>query len=258
MDGQVAGAAERVVRHVRARLLAGELAPGQRLAPERELAAALGVSRPSLREGLRALSLLGLIDIRHGHGTFVCEPDPEILRAVTTMALAHLPDAMEDAMQARIAIECQAIRIACARVDGADVREIEARLDGIVTSLDDPVAGGIADHAFHSRIVTASRCAPLVTLYEAIADLLRPLHVERRRETVAVDGIRNYLVEAHREVFAALVQRDPDKADRQLRAHFEIGEDLRRQGQVNGLAHKYASYRLPRPEGGNQSAEEKA
>ena len=234
-------AVDRVVAHVKERLLSGDLKPGERLPPERELAAAIGVSRTSLREGLRALALIGLVDIRHGQGTTVREPDARILRDITTLTLAPLPNALSDAMQARIAIECQAIRVACEKATDREITEIERKLEAIVATLDDPVAGGQADYEFHSMIVAASHCQPLVVLYSAIIDLLRPLHVERRRTIVHVDGIRSYLVEAHREIFLALFNRDPNAADRQLRSHFAIGEEFRRKGVSLMLARKFAA-----------------
>jgi hypothetical protein len=55
-----------------------------------------------------------------------------------------------------------------------------------------------------------------------------PSHIERRRLTVSVPGIRNYLVEAHREVFLSVVDRDPDEAEKRLREHFAIGDEFRR------------------------------
>ena len=236
-------AVDRVVEHVKARLLSGDLVPGDRLPPERDLAAAIGVSRTSLREGLRALALIGLVDIRHGQGTSVREPDTKILRDITTLTLAHLPNALSDAMQARIAIECQAIRLACEKAADVEIAQVEKKLDAIVSTLDDPVAGGQADYEFHSMIVSASHCQPLITLYSAIIDLLKPLHVERRRTVIDIEGIQSYLVEAHREIYLALVQRDPDAADRQLRSHFTIGEEFRRKGVSLMLTRKYAADR---------------
>lgn len=240
--GQTAeSAVERVIDFVKQGLLAGDLNPGDRLPPERDLAMRLGVSRPSLREGLRALSLLGLIDIRHGQGTFVRHPDLAILRDVTTMTLAHVQGALAETMQARIAIECQAIRLACQRAQDGELQRIERQLERLVETLSDPEAGGLADQEFHRLIVEASHCAPLITMYDALLDLLRPLHVERRQTTIHIDGIRNYLVDAHREILVALLHRDPARADLQLRAHFEIGEEFRRKGVATELARRFAS-----------------
>lgn len=222
--------AEQVFAFFREKLLSGALKPGDRLLGERELASLLNVSRPVLREALRALAMLGLLDIQHGRGTFVRRPDVSVLRHFFTYALTQQPDILQDVMQARVAIECQAIRLACERASEADLAQIQATLDGIMTTLHEPEKGGAADFRFHSSIVRASKSDVLMTMYDAIADLLMRSHVERRRTTTPIAGITEYLVEAHREVFLSLVRRDPDDAERKLRAHFAIGDEFRRKG----------------------------
>ncbi|HEX6980474.1 MAG TPA: FadR/GntR family transcriptional regulator [Alphaproteobacteria bacterium] len=231
-DVDAGNGAERVFTFFRDKLLAGELKPGDRLLGEREMAALLDVSRPVLREALRALAMLGLIDIRHGRGTYVRQADASVLRHFFTYALAQQPDILEDVMQARIAIECQAIRLACERATEADLAVIQATLDDIMATLRDPQKGGEADYRFHSGIVRASRSNTLITMYDAIAELLMRSHVERRRTTTPIEGITEYLVEAHREVFLSLVRRDPDDAENRLRAHFAIGDEFRRKGII--------------------------
>lgn len=222
------GGAQRVFAALRDRLLAGELRAGDRLPPERELALSLGVSRPILREALRSLAMLGFLDIRHGSGAYVRKPDIAAVGDFLAFCMAQQPAMLDDVMQARIAIECQAIRLACEQAGEADLDRIAGSFTALTRTLDDPELGGRADYDFHFGIVRASRSAALVTLYRAISQLLMPSHVERRRLTVSVPGIRNYLVEAHREVFLSIVDRNPDEAEARLREHFAIGDEFRR------------------------------
>src|SRR5699024_9529612 len=102
MEETQSGAA-RVLTFFRDRLLSGELKAGDRLLPERELAAALDVSRPVLREALRALAMLGLLDIQHGRGAFVRSADASVLGQALTLCLAPEPNILDDVLQARIA-----------------------------------------------------------------------------------------------------------------------------------------------------------
>src|SRR3954470_5069209 len=106
---------EKVFAFLRERLLAGSLRPGDRLIPERDLAAQLGVSRPILREALRALTVLGVVEIRDRVGTIVRRPDLSVLNDFFTFAFAQQSEVIDDVMQARIAIECQAVRLAAQR-----------------------------------------------------------------------------------------------------------------------------------------------
>ena len=127
-DETQSGAA-RVFTFFRDRLLAGELKAGDRLLAERELALALGVSRPVLREALRSLAMLGLLDIQHGRGAFVRAADASVLGQALTLCLAPEPNILDDVLQARIAIECQAIRLACERASERDLQAIAGTLD---------------------------------------------------------------------------------------------------------------------------------
>jgi DNA-binding FadR family transcriptional regulator len=223
----------KVFTFFRDRLLAGELKVGDRLLAERELALTLGVSRPVLREALRSLAMLGLLDIQHGRGAFVRSADASVLGQALTLCLAPEPDILDDVLQARIAIECQAIRLACRHASERDLQAIASTLDTLVTSLDDPELGGEADYAFHLAIVRAAGSSALMKIYEAISPLLMRSHVERRRDTFGEPAITSGLVDAHREVFLSLVRRDPDEADRRLREHFAIGDELRRRNLIS-------------------------
>ena len=91
-----------------------------------------------LREALRSLAMLGLLDIQHGRGAFVRAADASVLGQALTLCLAPEPNILDDVLQARIAIECQAIRLACERASERDLQAIAGMLDTLVDSLDDP------------------------------------------------------------------------------------------------------------------------
>ncbi|MEQ9606581.1 MAG: FadR/GntR family transcriptional regulator [Kiloniellaceae bacterium] len=227
---------EKVVAYFREQLLSGALKAGDRLMSERELSLALGVSRPVLREALRSLAMLGVLDIRHGKGAYVKPANLAVLSDFLTFCLAQQPDILDDVMQARIAIECQAIRLACERAGDSDLTRISGRLAHLMETIDDPERGGDADFAFHLAIVEAGRSPVLLQLYQALAELLKRSHVERREQTVAIPGIRDYLVDAHREVFLSIVARDPNAAEARLREHFAIGDEFRRKSYIAAYA----------------------
>src|SRR5450631_1274128 len=171
---------EKVFAFLRDRLLAGSLRPGDRLISERELASQLGVSRPLVREALRALSMLGIVEIRDRIGTVVTRPDVSVLYDFFTFALAQQAGMLDDVMQARVAIECQAIRLACERAGIADLERLQRALAKIEQTIDEADAGGMADFEFHRAIVLASRSETLTVLHGSMAGLLTHSHRERR------------------------------------------------------------------------------
>jgi DNA-binding FadR family transcriptional regulator len=240
-EGQELSGAEKVFAFFRDALLNGTLKAGERLLGERELSLRLGVSRPLLREALRSLAMLGFLDIQHGRGAFVRQADVAVLSDFFTFSLAQQPDILDDVMDARIAIECQAIRLACGRASETDLKRIGSKLTHLMDTLHDPVEGGAADFDFHQAIVQACHSEALNTLYGAIGELLRRSHVQRREVTVSEPGIVDYLVGAHREVFLSIVDRNPDAADRKLREHFSIGDEFRRRSIISAFAKRPAT-----------------
>jgi len=223
---------EKVFAFVREQLLSGELKAGDRLLPERELATRLGVSRPVIREVLRGLAAIGVIEIRHGSGSVVRRPGFAGLGDLFTMMLVQQPEVVEDVMEARIAIERQAIRLACSRATPADLVALRQALQRIEETVDDPQIGGEADFAFHAALIAAAHAPTLASLHAAIALLLQRSHFQRRTRITSLTGIDNYLIEHHRELLAAVVARDADEADRLLMQHFEIGAEFQRRAEV--------------------------
>jgi DNA-binding FadR family transcriptional regulator len=226
---------DKVFAFLRDQLLSGSIRPGDRLVPERELAGQLSVSRPVLREALRALAVIGAVEIRHGVGTVVRQPDASVLGEFFTFALAHKSDIIDDVMEARIAIECQAIRLACQRASLPDLEGIRDRLDHIAATIEDPAEGGKADFEFHAAVVRASKSETLLCMYQAISNLLMRSHVDRRALVRSAADIRKHLVEEHRRIFDALLDRDQRRADEVLREHFDIGKEYRGKAALTNL-----------------------
>jgi GntR family transcriptional repressor for pyruvate dehydrogenase complex len=227
---------DKVASFLREQLLSGRLRTGDCLLPERELAARLDVSRPVLREALRALAVIGVVEIRHGVGTIVKRPDASTLGEFFTFVLAQQPDVIDDIMQARVAIEHHSIRLACRRANQPDFDRLASALAKIVETIRDPVAGGIADFEFHEAIVKAAHSPTLITIYSSISELMRRSHLERREQIIQIEGINEFLIDHHRMIFTAIVDRDAPKADELLARHFEIGADFRRRATARYAA----------------------
>ena len=232
------GGYDRVVGFLREQLLSGDLTTGDILLPERELAARLGVSRPVLREALRALAMIGAVEIRHGIGTVVKKPDVSTLGEFFTFVLAQQADVIDDIMEARIAIEHHAIRLACRRATQGDLDRLAHCLTVIMGTINDPAAGGVADFQFHEAIVRAASSPTLTSIYSSISTLMMRSHLDRREQITAVEGFEGFLVDHHRLIYEAIVARDALKADELLGRHFEIGAEFRRRAtdaQISAL-----------------------
>ena len=232
-ENQTTGFAK-VFGFLREQLLESRIRTGDRLLPERELALQLGVSRPIVREGLRALSMMGVVEIRERVGTVVRQPDVSVLGDVFAFSLAQAPDALDDVMQARIALECQAIRLACQRATTADIERMRAALDAIEATVDDAAGGALADFEFHQAIVRSSKSDTLIQLHGAMAAMLTRSHRDRRHLVGEHkdESIKRTVVEDHHLLLEMVIAGDEDAADQALRKHFRIGDELRRQKAI--------------------------
>jgi DNA-binding FadR family transcriptional regulator len=134
----------------------------------------------------------------------------------------------DDVMQARVAIEYQAARLACTRATLADLERLRAALENIRVAMDDEAAGAAADYAFHDALVRASHSPTLLCLYRAVAPLLHRTLRERLGLMRRYPDLKVTVIEDHARVFEAIVARDEAGAEAIMRKHFAIGDEYRR------------------------------
>ena len=137
-------------------LLSGGVEPGERMPSERQLAQAFGVGRGAMREALKALTLLGLVEVRHGDGTYLKKADSALLPQVIEWGLLLGEQRTLDLVEARQKIEVDIIGLAAALRDEADLAELRrllARMERLVEGDGDPTGFVDADVAFHLRLV---------------------------------------------------------------------------------------------------------
>jgi len=194
-----------VADRLRALLDERDLQPGDRLPPERDLATQLGVSRSSLREGMRRLGDLGILDARQGSGTYVAQLD------------------LGDLLAIRLALEPAIARLAAVRRSGADASRLAALLAEMEAAQADASAFADADLRLHAAVAAASHSLPARVLLDAIADLLR----HSRRRTAPDPSLRAHALGAVERLVAAIRDGDPDAAEAAMRGHLaRVGSAL--------------------------------
>ncbi|BBJ43972.1 GntR family transcriptional regulator [Streptomyces antimycoticus] len=213
---------------LRAMIAKGELAPGQRLPAEPELCARLGVSRGSLREAVRSLAALGMLESRHGAGTFVSALRPGQMLAGFAATVDVLPlDGLLELFDVRRPLEAQAAALAAARADEqvlARLREVQKRL---ATSEDEAERHAL-DREFHSTLCQAGGNEALA----ALADVLRArgshysIYGAPEAETIRLASDLG-----HEALINAVAARDPAAAAAAASSHLSQTEVwLRRYG----------------------------
>src|SRR6266403_1727683 len=154
---------------IRERIVSGAWGPGDRLPKESELAADLGLSRNSLREAVRALSQLRVLEVRQGDGTYVSSLEPDLLlESIGFVSHLLLGDTEVELYEVRRILEASAAALAAARIDDEGKAELKRRLDsmGDADSVEDLVE---ADVAFHAVIARATGNAVLTSLLASLS-----------------------------------------------------------------------------------------
>jgi GntR family transcriptional regulator, transcriptional repressor for pyruvate dehydrogenase complex len=195
----------------------GYLHPGDRLPPERELIDIFGIGRPSLRESLRALQTLGIIEIRHGGGAFITALDARRLLAPLNFLLSLTPDVLEDSTEMRRIVEGVAIQKAAPRLTAADLEEFDVMLQAHNAVRNDYVGFLILDSRFHSRIYQLSGNVVL----EQIATALYNIGLDHRRELMSRPGEIAKSTKDHHAIVAALKTKDSLLAAKAMDVHLK-------------------------------------
>lgn len=206
---------QRVVAEVRELLASGELAPGDRLPPERELVERFGVSRGSLREALRELEILGLVQARQGAGTYVRAVDSRELMAPFRTVVALSSAAAEDVVAFRRMFEPEVAAMAAVNAGDEERSLLQQALRRYDRALGDHDAVG-ADVDFHEAVARCSGNPLVIAVQHALAELFS----EFRAHLVDATYERDHVVaRGHQAVFGAIVAGDADAARDAMARH---------------------------------------
>jgi GntR family transcriptional repressor for pyruvate dehydrogenase complex len=209
---------DHVIAYVRALIEKGELRPGDRLPPERELAVQIGVSRPSVRAGLQALSAMGVVQARHGAGTFITDGPPTLATGPLSFMAALHGITKEEMFEARRVLEVGVVRLAAERATGQDLAAIAEEMAGMFAALDQPLTFLAHDIAFHRGIARASHNPILGSLIEMVSAMF---YEQRKANVGAVRDLRE-AAEMHRAIYQALRDHDGDAAQAAMSEHLRI------------------------------------
>lgn len=192
--------------------------PGHKLPPERDLAEALAVSRPTLRQALRALQIMGVIRARQGSGSYLSDSASDIMRVPLEFALALKNVAKTDLFETRCTLEVKLASLAAERRTDKDLESMRNTLQEMQKAMGDPEAWCRSEPQFHSCIVQAARNGVMSTMIEMLSQML----MESRKETVRLltDYTSSYL--SHENIYVEIEKQDAAGAARMMMEHFSL------------------------------------
>lgn len=165
------------LERIEEQILNGTLRPGSKLPSERELAALLGVSRPSLREALRALGVMGIVESNPGSGedagSAICDRTGESLATLLRLSVALSNIGMAELVDVRVKLEQRAAYRAATRRTEVDIAEIQDTVDRMHQVYEDPVQLSALSAKFHLQVARASGNQLITDLVEALRSASR-------------------------------------------------------------------------------------
>jgi GntR family transcriptional repressor for pyruvate dehydrogenase complex len=210
-------ATEQAVAAIMNLLTSGELGPGDRLPTERDLALALGVSRSTVREAIRGLEMMRVLQVRHGEGIFVTSLDAPLLLEAMGFAMQLMRDhEVVDLLELRAILEGAAASLASARMTDEQQRALLDRLDEL-DAASNPKELLEADIAFHATIAAGAGNVVLASLLDTFS-----ARTYRARHLNAGLGFEEALVHgraSHRRIYEAVVAKDPEAARASASSH---------------------------------------
>jgi len=212
---------EKIVERLLNLIREKQLRPGDRLPPERDLAPMMGVSRPSLREALRALSVMKVVENRQGSGTFITSLRPELFVNHLDFIFTVNDATFIDLFEARKIIEVGLVALAAELIDSEQLARMEKCLKSSAASVEQPETFLQTDLELHQIIIEAARNRTLALFMSSI----NQINTASRRRTNELSEVRRQTLKDHKAIVTSLKDHDPDAAAMAMRNHLSHVED---------------------------------
>ena len=213
---------EIVIDSIKEQIMDQELVLGQSLPPEREISEKLGVSRNSVREALKILTVMGVVSSRQGAGNYISGN----FKGYMVDALSMIDKLDYDQInQIRIGLEMQAYALAVKNAETKDIIELQEYVNALDQSTDNDEKT-MYDKKIHYAIAKASGNVLIVNILDALSEVMDIFIFEMRREILRTEKRKGMLQEAHKQIVECLLKRDVVNGQKALMKHFDMIDNI--------------------------------
>jgi len=199
----------------------GEMKPGEQIMPERELSDALNVSRTSVRDAISKLVVMGLLEQRQGQGTFIRSMD-SIQNNPLAVAMDAQDATLEDLLEVRMGLECNAAALAAQRAVESDIQFLQRSITDMHKEVASGELGTEADVSFHMAISYATKNPVQVDIMKSFYDFLFIGIKENLSHLYKEPGNIDKIVEQHKQIFTAIRDHDTKQAYLSMKRHIDF------------------------------------
>ena len=208
---------DKLAQRIRAMIQKGDYSQGDRLPPIMEMAKRFGVGHPTIREALKKLETMGIVEIRHGSGVYVSRSEEVLVLASPDYVGTVTKKLLLDLIDARMPLEMKSVAEAVKHGSPEDLLEMKRLLKTAGENLDNDVVLNETNMGFHRQIALASGNTVLVQLL----DVLRDLFTEEQRLILGIFGSRERDHREHLAILEALERRDEALGVERMRKHLQ-------------------------------------
>jgi GntR family transcriptional regulator, transcriptional repressor for pyruvate dehydrogenase complex len=214
---------EQVAAQLSVQIAEGKWKPGEKLPSESELCLALNIGRSTLREALKSLAFVGMVQMRPGDGTYVIEGTRLLIERIMAHGLLKTDKELQDVGEARLLIERETTALAAERADSEDLRRLDALMEEMKESLNGTGRDYVdLDVEFHLAIAQSSKNQMLFELLTRIRGVLK----EWISKSQELPGIKENALMQHARILSAIRNRDPEKARNAMLTHLQTCEKM--------------------------------
>lgn len=212
---------QQVINQIQDMILSGKLKKGDKLMSERELSEKMGVSRTSIREAIRVLETMGIIESRQGEGNFICNNIESSLIQPLSMMFILNNGSYEDILELRNMIELEAVKLAAIRGTEEEFEELKIISQNLTNNDENCDKEGI-DKMIHYKIACMSKNFLIKSLYKISLNLLEDFIVNSRQKIVNYYNEEEILNNQHKKICDAIIARDPENAYKYMKEHLDL------------------------------------
>lgn len=219
---------EEVIEQIQKNIIEGELKKGDRLPSERELSELMNISRTSIREALRVLESMGVLESVHGEGNFICSNTDKSLLQPLSMMFKLNNGKYKDIFELRKVLEVENARLAAIRATDMDCRE----LISIIEEMEEESTGSNRneilvelDKRFHNKVASMSKNCLIESLFNTASMLFERFIEDARSEIIQNDMADKFLLSQHHAICNGIIKKDEKEALKAMEAHMKYVEE---------------------------------
>jgi GntR family transcriptional repressor for pyruvate dehydrogenase complex len=212
---------EQVIEQIKEMIVSGKLKRGDRLPPERELVEQLQVSRTSIREAIRALQIIGLVECKQGGGNFIKESFENSLFEPLSIMFVLQNSKPEEILELRKIVEVETAALAAEKINNKELKEIQEIIEQMKASADEELDAKL-DKELHYKIAHASGNFLVVNILSAISSLVDSFIKDARDKILKQNENKEILLGHHESLYNALQAHDKSKAAKVMIKHLDF------------------------------------